>query len=329
MKRALFVFKKFIITLLTFLLIQPIYARSPWPAVSTGTNIPLKGFESSGTVYDPPTDLIYVVDDQGSIASMKIDGSERRYVKIEKGLDMEAVATTGKNSGYIYVGIERRVICYYDKRSIKICDKKRAQIWQIDVETLLPTNRKWALDMKTGFTKGLEGLTWIPNGSHPYGNRSSGGVFYASSQKNGHIYVYEVDLNTSPNTTHRLVNNIDEFQPYKGYFNNDISDLYFDPSQNILYALYDDKNKLVEINTKSKRHDILESYDLPGDSGNHEGITLLPNCLSGICSTKIYLTDDRKGKGLFSYSSFPISCSDTKVHASYAKLENRLSTDYF
>lgn len=304
-------FKKLICTLVIFLLAPSLNARSPWPANADGTNIPLKDFESSGTVYDPTTNLIYVVDDQGSIASMKTDGSEQKYVEIEKGLDMEAVATTGKSSGYIYVGIERRFICYFDKRSIKICDKKRAQIWQLDVETLLPTHRKWALDMKTGFTKGLEGLTWIPNGSHPYGIRTSGGVFYASSQKNGHIYVYELDFNARPDTAHRLVNNIGKFQPYKGYFNNDISDLYFDPSQDILYALYDGKNKLVEIDTKSTRHDILGSYDLPGDSGNHEGITLLPNCLSGVCSTRIYLTDDRKGRGLFSYSRFPISCSNS------------------
>ena len=247
------------------------HSRDPWPANPDGQNIPLKDFESSGTVYDPPSNLIYVVDDQGSIASITIDGKDRRYVKIEKGLDMEAVASTGNDSGYIYVGIERRKLCYFDKRSIKECNTKRAQIWEIDIKTLKPTNRKWALDMKTGFTKGLEGLTWIPNGSHPYGTRVSGGVFYASSQKNGHIYVYEIDFNATPNTAHRLVINIDKFQPFKGYFNNDISDLYFDPSQKLLYALYDDKDKLVEIDTRTKAHIIKRSYNLPSDSGHHEG----------------------------------------------------------
>jgi len=315
----------FICFLLTFA--QQAHSRDPWPANPKGQNIPLKGFESSGTVYDPSTNLIYVVDDQGSIASLSLDGKNQRYVKIEKGLDMEAIATLGNGSGYLYVGIERRKLCYFDKRSIRKCDTKRAQIWEIDIKTLKPTNRKWALDMKTGLTKGLEGLTWIPNGSHPYGTKASGGVFYASSQKNGHIYVYEIDFDAAPNTTHRLVSNIDKFQPFKGYFNNDISDLYFDPNQKLLYALYDDKNKLVEINTSGKQHNIIKSYALPGKSGHSEGVTLLPNCFSGSCSTQIYLTDDRKGKGLYTYDAFPISCSETEVLASHTNSKHSLGTD--
>lgn len=301
--------RKFVLVVLTLTLAPAVFSRTPWPANPNATNISLTGFESSGAVYDPSTDLIYVVDDQGSIASMTTEGQNKRYVEVEDGLDMEAVASTRRDSGFIYVGIEREQTCYFDIRSVKICDKNRAQIWQLEIETLQPTNRKWVLDMKTGITKGLEGLTWVANGDHPYGKRKAGGVFYASSQKNGHIYVYEINFDATPNDAHRLVRHIDEFEPFSGYLNNDISDLYFDPGQKILYVLYDKKNKLVEIDISNQSHRILENYDLPGESGKHEGITMVSSCDAGATSTTIYLTDDRNGKGIFSYPAFPISCS--------------------
>ncbi len=302
-------FKNFLLIILGLALTPEVLSLSPWPAKPSGIHIPLKDFESSGAVYDPDTDLVYVVHDQGSIASISKDGQKIRYVKISKHLDLEAIASTANNSGFLYVGVERKEVCYFDRRSIKICNQKKAQIWQIDINTLQPTNRKWVLDMRTGYTRGLEGLTWIPNGSHPYEDSKSGGVFYASSQKNGHVYVYEIDFKVEPNKTHKLITAIDEFQPFDGYSNNDISDLYFDPSQNILYALYDKKDKLVEIDTSTKYHRILNSYNLPGKSGKHEGITLLPSCYTGSTSTTIYLTDDRKNRGLYLYTAFPTSCS--------------------
>ncbi len=59
------------------------------------------------------------------------------------------------------------------------------------------TAHSWVLAFPAGTvtaSNGMEGMTWVPNGDHPYVSSGSGGVFFASSQKNGTIYVFDVDL---------------------------------------------------------------------------------------------------------------------------------------
>lgn len=60
----------------------------------------------------------------------------------------------------------------------------------------------------TNFTP--QGLTFVPNGYHPYGERAGGGVFYWCSSSDGTVYVHHLPNTLADNA---VVNAIDSFQP--------------------------------------------------------------------------------------------------------------------
>jgi len=156
----------------------------------------------------------------------------------------------------------------------------------------------------------MEGLTWVPNGYHPYPNSASGGVFYASSQDDGAIYVYDVNLSQG-GTTPTLLGS---FTPDSTQ--TDISDLYFSTDARTLFVLYDTANKLVEIDTSTKAYPIMSSYTLPASTDGQEGVTLLPQC----GSTNIYLADDNGSSAhdVFSFADFPQLCATVLAPAADA-----------
>ncbi|HED34438.1 MAG TPA: hypothetical protein ENJ08_09520 [Gammaproteobacteria bacterium] len=327
LKKTAFYFATIILNFIAF----TAYAAQPlsmhWPA-GGGTNIRLDpGFtkiESSGIVYDPSTYKLYVVDDGGYVISMNTDGSNRKYVKIKGKPDLEAVATTGTGSGYIYVAVEREASCVISAIGF-LCGKKKEQMWQLYESTLQPTGRKWIFNMPTDDTLGMEGLTWVPNGSHPYGNRSSGGVFYASSQFNGRVYIYDVDLTAWPGSSKPTLNPIGSFKPST---ETTINDLYFDPSQKILYVLYNGANQLLEIDISTTYYRKLATYGLPEYPKNQEGVTLIPGCASGTGDTRIYLSDDTKKKGVTWFNGFPVNCTGAPNNATLISQSIPLSMTY-
>jgi hypothetical protein len=277
-------------------------AASAWPASTTGTQIPLGNqspddttFEASGAVWNPATSKLYVVDDEGWIASMSSTGSGVTYVDVQDGLDMESIATTGSGS-YIYAGIE-----YFTSTT----PPSSPQIRELSASTMTLSGKTWWLTMPADSSHGMEGLTWVKNGDHPYSNDgASGGVFYASSQKDGAIYVFDVNLSSGSNTP---LNPIDHFTPDTSQ--TDISDLYFDPVQRILYVLYDTANQLIEIDTSTTAYQKIATYTLPGTPTDQEGITLLPNCAAG--TTTIYLACDASNQGVYSFTGYPELCAST------------------
>ena len=314
----------------------------PWPTTSYPQYYDIDAFKSegaSGIVFDPHSNMLFVVDDGGRVARMSQSGYVINFKKIKRSLggtafsgskqttaqddpkglfgsgeDVEAIAT--KDQFYLYAGLENRKDDYYDYRDGQWHDKKIPQIWQISTSSLLTTGREWFLDMPTSSGKGMEGLTWVPNGKHVYGNRSSGGVFFASSQSNGRIYVYDIDtFGTSIATPFTLEPAIASFAPTLPGFvpysqRSDISGLHFDPSQDLLYVLYDSANLLVLIDTSSPNYNVMETFRLPLSSAgkSDEGITVLPRCgISG--NTTLYLLDDKSTDdkvGVF--NNFPVIC---------------------
>lgn len=263
-------------------------AASTWPASPTGTQIPLGNqspddttFESSGAVWNPATSKICVVDDEGWIASMSSTGSGVTYVDVQDGLDIESIATTGAGS-YIYAGIE-----YFTSTT----PPSSPQIRELSASTMTLSGKTWWLNMPADSSHGMEGLTWVPNGDHPYPNGTSGGVFYASSQQNGTIYVFDVNLSAGSSTP---LAPIDHFTP--DATQTDISDLYFDPVQRILYVLYDTANQIIEIDTSTTAYNQIATYPLPSTPTDQEGVTLLPNCSAG--TTTIYLACDVANQGV-------------------------------
>lgn len=227
-----------------------------------------------------------MVDDGGKFTSMRTDGSDLRVPSDILGKDPEAIASTG--DGFLYIGLERP-----------------PEIVERYAGNLQETGRSWELyDLPVSGSKGMEGLTWVPNGAHPYGTRPSGGVFYASSQLTGRVYVYEINRSSSGQFSPPILLNPLGFVPLPGA-GTDISDLYFSPSHGILYVLYDTANFLVAVDILNSNNE-LAVYHLPTTPTEQEGITLLPgNCDS---PTTIYLTDDKTGR-IHSFNDFQAVCN--------------------
>lgn len=272
----------------------------PWQS-SPSTHIEIPNFEASGAVFDPYSGQLFLVNDEGSIASSYIDldsGMATTPYVVPLDGDLEAVATT--DDGYIYVGIEGGGKCWL---GLCISDKD-PKIVELYSSSMARTGRSWKLPaLPAKGTSGMEGLTWVPNGAHPYGEKNSGGVFYTSSQRDGKIYIFDVNR-TNSLVTPILLNT--GFEPLQGQ--NDISDLYFDPSQKILYVLYDAANRLVQVDVATAPPTIISSVRLPTIPIDQEGVTFLPSCGLGDGTTTIYLTDDRDGRGYYSFNGFHSVC---------------------
>jgi uncharacterized protein YjiK len=232
-----------------------------------------KKSEPSGIVWDQNAKKLWVVGDEGKVYLLERNGN--KVGEWSESGDLEAVTVTG-TAGKIYIGVE-----------------SPAQIREYTLaKGRLTAGNQWTLDVPVAGADGMEGLTWVPNGSHPYDATASGGVFYASSQKDGHIYIYDVDL-TQSGAGKRLGN----FSPDKG--ENDISDLYFSVAGNLLYVLYDHANKLLTVDPKD--FTVKTSYDLPSGSDSQEGVTL--DCSGD--QTHLYLADDTNKHVIHSFNGFP------------------------
>jgi uncharacterized protein YjiK len=267
---------------------------SPWPSGSTGTDIGgdlPSGFEPSGIAWDDFTGALWVVDDEGQLARMLDDGTSTDTWTLSAGLDLESVAVTGTTQK-LYLGKEYPpTILEYNSSS---------------TGTPTSTGHSWVLgsfDPGATSSDGMEGLTWVPNGYHPYPNSTSGGVFFASSQHNGTIYVYDVNLSVSGSTPALL----GSFTP--DATQTDVSDLYFSKVTRTLFVLYGNANKMLEIDTTTTSFSIMSSYTLPTSSGTQEGVTLLPQCPGAL--TNIYIAYDNAAHTVDLFDNFPQLCATT------------------
>jgi len=275
-------------------------ADTPWPSNSTGTNIgsglvPAAGepsFEPSGIVWDNVTSALWLVGDESQLARMQPDGSNPTVWTLAGGYDLESVAVTG-TTNKLYLGQE------YDSTS-----KEPVIREYTSSSTAAPTatGKTWVLDMpNVTSSDGMEGLTWVPNGYHPYAASASGGVFFASSQADGRIYVYDVNLSQSGTLTR-----LGWFTPDSSH---DISDLYFSTATRTLFVLYDTANKLLEIDTSTEQYPIMSTYTLPTSTDGQEGVTLKASCPGA--STNIFIADDNgsTAHNVFSFNNFPQLCA--------------------
>lgn len=300
-------------SLLSFTLFAgPAAAASAWPASTTGTNIggglgscpwldgststTPPGFEPSGIVWDDFTGALWLVGDEGQIARMLRDGGSPSCWSLKSGSDpnsappdLESIAVTG-DVNKIYLGVE------YPPQILEYTSSSTAA-------PSSSSNRNWLLPgMTATATNGMEGMTWVPNGQHPYPDSSSGGLFFASSQSDGTIYVYDVNLAVNGSTPVLL----DTFTPDSTQ--TDISDLYYSPQTRTLFVLYDTANLLREIDTSTTQFQTIHVYNLPtSTTTDEEGVTLLPQCPGA--TTKIYLADDGTAHNVFSFTGYPQLCS--------------------
>ena len=291
------------------------FAAESWPAESTPVDIGsvaggLPGSEEvSGAVWNPVAQRLYVIDDNtGRISSMDASGSNKvSWTVSESDHDHEAITLADWASAYAYVGVEQtsagavRLVRQYDLSGASA--------------TLVQT---WTLTaMGTGSANsGLEGLTFVPNeflttfpdgtngvynGGH--GSRyGSGGLFFASLQANGTIYVYDLDIAHS--TTNQVF--VRQFTPVSG--RDDLSDMEFDRASGLLYLLWDSDNLLatwtVPSLTETNGHRQHE-WNLwsGGSSRSDEGIAVANTCaVSG--TSRLFVTDDN-GEYIYRFDQWP------------------------
>jgi len=254
-------------------------APAPWPCgISTeiGVNLP-PTYEPSGIVWSPAYNSLFLVSDNGNLTQLDTDGNIAS--NWTPGGDLEGVALDERRDSYLYLGVE-------NPDSIR----------EFNLSTGSLTGNSWDLTpwMTGADNQGLEALTFVPDGYHPYDydSSSSGGLFYAGLQADGKVYVFNADLSVSGDVSH-----VATLTPEPG--TGDISGLHFCKETNILYAIYDSANLMVEMQTDGT---VLNEYVLPGN--DQEGTTIIPSS-SG--SGEVYVAED-VGPELWRYEPYPTDC---------------------
>ncbi|MBT6325673.1 MAG: hypothetical protein HOJ35_06870 [Bdellovibrionales bacterium] len=249
-------------------------------------------YEPSGITWNTETDKLFVVSDNGKLTQMNMDGSDQVTVNVSG--DNEAVTIVDPASGVVYIGQENPdSIVEYDWNS-----KEKGKIWDLT-------------SVMTGANNsGLEGLTFVPNGYHPFRDSAHGGVFYAGIQRapilndeNSHndylLYAFDINLDSS-----REVIEWWGIDLPAGLPQGDVSDLYFSGETELLYVLFDGSDRLIEIDPSSM--ELVEDYSgipFPGDQ--QEGILVIPTD-NGVAD--IYFAYDRNfhSSGVVKYSNYVI-----------------------
>ncbi len=248
-----------------------------WPAnggTDIGTDL-VAGYEPSGIVWHDRLERLFLVGDDGDVTKMTSTGTIESEWSYGSAFDLEGAAIANSSSNYIYLGMENP-----------------DSIYEFDINSNALSGKSWDLTswMSGADYQGLEALTFVPNGYHPYANSNSGGLFYAGLQIDGKIYVFDVDLSQSGQVSH-----VDTITPRVGLI--DISGLHFHVETSTLYAIFDGFNLILEMQADGT---FLQEYTLAGSA--QEGVTLKPACPNA--STNIFIAQD-SGE-VYSYANYPI-----------------------
>eukprot|EP01136_Pigoraptor_vietnamica_P012360 Opistho-1_new@52210 len=181
--------------------------------------------EPSGLAYHPRLNKLLTVSDTGEFGVTNIEGGFFTTLG-NNGLDLESITFVNETSDYIYLGLE------YPPTIIE---------WHVPTNT---ESRRFRLPgMPATVKNGMEALTFVP-----FPASVQGGYFWAGSQYDGGIYVYEVPIVTSTvfEDKGRLIAVHDSY-----YFNDrhydDLSDLYYSHRTGTVFGVYGAAKGLVEI----------------------------------------------------------------------------------
>ncbi|MFH1038676.1 MAG: hypothetical protein V1789_08440, partial [PVC group bacterium] len=255
-----------------------VWTPSAWPAgpgTEIGGSLPA-GYEPSGAVWHERLGVLFLVSDDGWVSRINQDGTGP-VTWVPGSDDLEGITVADGDSDYLYVGVE-------DPDSIR----------EFDITTGAYTGKSWNLTawMTGAAGQGLEALTFVPDGDHPYSATGSGGLFYAGLQADGRIYVFDVDLAHSG-----TVSPVDTIEPYPGL--TDLSGLHYHTETGVLYAVFDTWNLLLEMETDGT---VIEAFLLPGDT--QEGVTMMPSCPASV--TSIFIAED--AGEVWRYDGYPVTC---------------------
>lgn len=249
-------------------------------------------YEPSGLAWNSVTNKMFTVCNTGQVTMMNMDGTEQVNVKAPAYADYEAVAIADANSSKVYIGIENPdSILEYD--------------WNVGFNASM---KSWNLTsvMDGADNSGLEGLTFVPNGYHPFDNSVSGGLFYAAIQRtpvlndavtyNDYlIYAFDIDLSTSGKIVKWWGIPVAAGTP-----NGDISDMYFNKDTGLLYVLYDGANRLIEMKTDGT---VIKDYsNVPVNA--QEGLVIKTSYPS--LTADVYIGSD-SDRSISWYSGYPVN----------------------
>ena len=238
------------------------FAIDPFPGRLPGVNIGNRlpdGFESSGALWHPALERLFIVHDEGWIAAMDADGDDVEIWRCPGDLEAITMIDPKQDSGVVYIGVER-------PDAIKAFDLEEGEVigsWDLTAWMRGPENR------------GLEALTFIPDEylpDFPLYNDGRGsrygtpGFFYAGLEADGRIYVFDVDLEHSG-----VVSHVRTMTPVPGRAF--IAGLYFHESTQLVYAMFNGVDRVFVMTTAGK---VLHEWQMP--RGYLEGITIRSAC---------------------------------------------------
>jgi hypothetical protein len=232
----------------------------PFPAntsLDIGAGLPTN-FEPSGGAWQTVQQKLYVVGDNGAIASMNADGTG--LTTWNHVGDWEGVAVAQPSTNLIYVVNEGNGVIREFDTSTGVLG--RSFNLTAPTSTAIGVTPLSAADLDAlvdgGDGTGTESLAFVPNLSDP-----EGGLFYAGSQENGTIYQYRLALSGGSNLTY-----MGKLKTWPAG-DNDLSGLEWDWQHNLLLAVWDSSSL---IRALSPSGTILAEWTVPGGSNDEEGI---------------------------------------------------------
>ena len=279
------------------------FAADSWPAapVSSAGDVgrALGDFEPSDAAVCPARKSLFIVDDEGKLAEIDLAGVVKRVQRV--GGDLEGVTLAADNNPNVYVGRER------DATIIEVHPDNG------------PTGRTWRLSQMDPGKKNhrLESLTFIPDGNcscvrgsdgKPYnGGRGSsfeaGGLFLAGHQGDGRIYIYDLDLKKSDAVT--FVGRVGPFRDDDAPLI-DLSGLCFHRPTGTLYALWDEENRIAEIDASKPDFALARIWTLPTESIDQEGLALIDDGCDTKQSRIVIAEDDKRRHRVWLADRFPL-----------------------
>ncbi len=236
-----------------------VMSLAPFPGQVLGDIRILNFRDPSGIIYHAGRGTLFVVGDKGDIAEVRTDGKliqRQRFKKMDFGkMDFEGI-TCDPSTGRLYIAVEG---------SEKILEVDPDGLRMLRVFTLSRQfNGKIVLDPGG---QGIEGITYVPDPKDPQKGR-----FFLANQS----LELDADQDASaiftvalPLRSNQACNDPIPIDWYLRFPITDISGLHYDASRNLLFAISDINDCIMQIDLQGR---ILAAYVLPGQ--DQEGVTL-------------------------------------------------------
>lgn len=297
------IMKKFFFLLLTVLFIAgPVLAYDPWPGgsaadITAGINAVYSGFEPSGAIWHPGLNSFFVNGDDGDLFEINSTGtvSDNWWI----GGDLEGMTYIDSSSSVVYfLNEDTSTIFGFDLAASGGTGAVNGESWNF-----YGADEPNGLLYENSGGEGVEGLTWIPDGYHPFGTTTMGGVFAVGYQQDGDIYFYEPTSSTTYSFLYEL---------HTPSGSHDLAGLNFDPVTHRMFAVYDSSDLMEEYECSTSGFVLKESYSLSGGYAE-EGVAFKSDCSSGLA--EVLIADDGHNTSdighVFIYENFSITCPAT------------------